>query len=176
MTQLGQAGRMDETPGLYRCHRFPGEIISHAVWLYHTFSLSFRDVEMLLAERGIVVSYESARRWCLKFGADFAARLGRRRPRPGDTWHLDEVLIPSAKSGRLRQGRKSGHARLGPRQAIEPSHHACHIDRGRGAGLLQACLRQADVAALAHPEGAHALGERAFHPGPPVVALVILPL
>ena len=84
---------MDRTPDLYRCHRFPGEIISHAVWLYHSFSLSFRDVELLLAERGIVVSYESVRRWCLKFGRRFALRLRGRRPRPGETWHLDEVHI-----------------------------------------------------------------------------------
>ena len=80
-------------PDLYRCHRFPGEIISHAVWLYHTFSLSFRDVELLPAERGVILSYESVRRWCLKFGADFTARLRRRRPRPGDTWRLDEVFL-----------------------------------------------------------------------------------
>jgi putative transposase len=84
---------MDRAPNLYRCHRFPGEIIGHAVWLYHTFSLSFRDVELLLAERGVTVSYESVRRWCLKFGGDFARGLRRRRPRPGDTWHLDEVFI-----------------------------------------------------------------------------------
>ena len=84
---------MDRTPDLYRCHRFPGEIIGHAVWLYHTFGLSFRDVELLLAERGVTVSYESVRRWCLKFGGDFARGLRRRRPRPGDTWHLDEVFI-----------------------------------------------------------------------------------
>ena len=63
------------------------------------FSLSLRDVELLLAERGVEVSYESVRRWCLKFGQGFAGKLRRRWPRPGDTWHLDEVLIPSAKSG-----------------------------------------------------------------------------
>ena len=74
-------------------HRFPAELISHAVWLYHVFSLSFRDVELILAERGVIVSYESIRRWCLKFGASFASRLRRRRPRPGDKWHLDEVFI-----------------------------------------------------------------------------------
>src|SRR5262245_30740589 len=60
---------------------------------YHVVSLSPRDVELLLAERGIVVTHESIRHWCLKFGADFARRLRRRRPRPGDTWHLDEVFI-----------------------------------------------------------------------------------
>jgi len=61
-------------------HRFPAEIISHAVWLYHVFSLSLRDVELILAERGVVVSYETVRRWCKKFGASFADRLLRRRP------------------------------------------------------------------------------------------------
>src|SRR5271156_5884370 len=74
-------------------HRFPAEIISRAVWLYYVFSLSLRDVELLLAERGVVVSYESIRRWCAKFGSGFANSLRRRRPRPGDKWHLDEVFI-----------------------------------------------------------------------------------
>jgi putative transposase len=74
-------------------HRFPAEIISHAVWLYHVFSLSLRDVELLLAERGVVVSYETVRRWCKKFAASFADRMGRRRSRPGDKWYMDEVFI-----------------------------------------------------------------------------------
>ena len=74
-------------------HRFPAEIISHAVWLYHVFSLSLRDVELILAERGVVVSYETVRRWCKKFAASFADRLRRRRPRPGDKWYMDEVFI-----------------------------------------------------------------------------------
>ena len=77
----------------YPRHRFPAEIISHAVWLYHVFSLSLRDVELILAERGVVVTHESIRHWSRKFGADFARRLRRRRPKPGDTWHLDEVFI-----------------------------------------------------------------------------------
>src|ERR1700736_3541281 len=72
-------------------HRFPAEIISHAVSLYHVFSLSLRDVESLLAERGVVVSYETVRRWCKKFGQTFANRLRRSRPRSGDTSHLHEV-------------------------------------------------------------------------------------
>ena len=74
-------------------HRFPAEIISHAVWLYHVFGLSLRDVELILAERGVVVSYETVRRWCKKFGASFADRLLRRRPLPGNKWHMDEVFI-----------------------------------------------------------------------------------
>ena len=84
---------MKKPPDPHYRHRFPTELISHAVWLYHVFSLSFRDVELILAERGVVVSYESIRRWCLKFGASFADKLRRRRPRPGDKWYLDEVFI-----------------------------------------------------------------------------------
>lgn len=84
---------MSTEPSIYRRHRFPGEIISHAVWLYHVFSLSLRDIELILAERGVVVTHESIRHWCCKFGAEFARRLRRRRSRPGDTWHLDEVFI-----------------------------------------------------------------------------------
>jgi putative transposase len=78
---------------LYKRHRFPGEIISHAVWLYYRVLLSYRDLEELLAERGIAVSYEAIRRWCLRFGQAFADGLRRRRPRPGDKWHADEVHL-----------------------------------------------------------------------------------
>jgi len=74
-------------------HRFPAEIISHAVWLYHVFSLSLRDVELILAERGVLLTYETIRRWCRKFGRSFANSVRRRRPRPGDKWHLDEVFV-----------------------------------------------------------------------------------
>ena len=77
----------------YHGYRFPPEIISHAVWLYHRFGLSFRDVEDLLAERGITVSYETIRQWCQAFGPDYARRLRRRRERLGDTWYLDELFV-----------------------------------------------------------------------------------
>ena len=77
----------------YKGHRFPHEIISHAVWLYFRFSLSYRDVEELLAERGIGVTYEAVRQWCLKFGQQYANQLRRRRAKPGDKWHLDEVFL-----------------------------------------------------------------------------------
>src|SRR5882672_4245661 len=77
----------------YKNHRFPMEIISHAVWLYFRFCLSFRDVEELLFARGVVVTYEAIRKWCRKFGQPYANQLRRRRPRPGDKWHLDEVYI-----------------------------------------------------------------------------------
>jgi transposase-like protein len=78
---------------LYKHHRFPGEIISHAVWLYFRFCLRHRDVAELLFVRGIIVSYEAIRKWCRKFGQQFANQLRRRRPRPGDKWHLDEVFL-----------------------------------------------------------------------------------
>ncbi len=77
----------------YKRHRYPTEIIGYAVWLYFRFSLSYRDVEELLAERGVVVTYETVRQWCLKFGQTYANDLRRRRARPGDKWHLDEVFI-----------------------------------------------------------------------------------
>ena len=77
----------------YHGYRFPPEIISHAVWLYHRFCLSFRDAEDLLAQRGVTVTYETIRRWCQTFGLDYARRLRRRRGRLGDTWHLDELFV-----------------------------------------------------------------------------------
>src|ERR1700720_575373 len=92
-SEAGETGGMKPPPDPHYRHRFSAEIISHAVWLYHVFSLSLRDVELLLAERGIVVSYETVRRWCRKFGQSFANRLRRRRPRPGDKWYVDEVFI-----------------------------------------------------------------------------------
>jgi putative transposase len=79
----------------YHGHRFPPEIISYAVWAYHRFCVSFRDVEDLLAERDISVSYEAIRRWCRKFGPDYAKRLKKKQGRLGDTWHLDEVFVAS---------------------------------------------------------------------------------
>jgi putative transposase len=77
----------------YRRHRFPPEIIQHAVWLYFRFPLSYRNVEDLLAERGIDLSYETVRRWALKFGTLYARRLRRLRPQPSGCWHLDEVFV-----------------------------------------------------------------------------------
>ena len=74
-------------------HQFPPDIIRHAVWLYLRFTLSFRDVEDLLAERGLDISYETVRRWVLKFGPAIARRLRQRRPRPSDRWHLDEMVV-----------------------------------------------------------------------------------
>ena len=77
----------------YRGYRFPPEIIQHAIWLYVRFTLSFRDIEDLLAERGIMVSHETVRRWVNHFGPAIAADLRKRRPKPHTIWHLDEVYL-----------------------------------------------------------------------------------
>jgi putative transposase len=80
-------------PISYARHQFPREIIRQAVWLYLRFTLSYRDVEDLLAERGLDISSETVRRWVLNFGPAFARNLRRLRPRPTDIWHLDEMVV-----------------------------------------------------------------------------------
>jgi len=103
--QRGRPGGVDRIASLvmphpsYRRHRFPPPIIQHAIWLYLRFTLSYRDVEELLAERGLDISYETVRRWVLKFGPGFARRLRRSRPRPSDRWHLDEMVVRIAGKG-----------------------------------------------------------------------------
>jgi putative transposase len=83
-------------PISYARDRFPPDVIRHAVWLYLRFTLSYRDVEDLLVERGIEVSNESIRRWVLKFGPGIARNLRKTRPKPHDQWHLDEIVISIA--------------------------------------------------------------------------------
>jgi hypothetical protein len=80
-------------PVSYARHQFPPEVMRYAVWLYLRFTLSYRDVEELLAERGLEISYETIRRWVIKFGPAFARNLRRLRPRPTETWHLDEMVV-----------------------------------------------------------------------------------
>ena len=84
------------SPISYKRHRFPSQIIAHAVWLYFRFPLSLRLVEEMLLERGIVVSYETIRRWGKKFGPEYARRIRRKQPSPHDVWHLDEVVVSIA--------------------------------------------------------------------------------
>ena len=93
MSREGEAGSTIVTAAgsWYKGFRFPAEIISHCVWLYHRFPLSFRDVQELMLERGVDVSYETIRAWCDRFGQQYANELRRRGPRPGD--HLDEVFV-----------------------------------------------------------------------------------
>jgi putative transposase len=81
------------TPNPYTRHRSPAEIINHCIWLYFRFCLSYRDVEELMVERSISLTYEAVRYWGRTFGQAHAHQLRRRRPRPGDTWHLDEVFL-----------------------------------------------------------------------------------
>ena len=88
------------TPLDFKRHRFPPTIIRHCVWLYARFTLSLRDVEEMLAERGVDVSYETVRRWFLKFGPGIAANLRRTRPKPSDYWHLDEMAVTISRSVR----------------------------------------------------------------------------
>src|SRR5712692_8004154 len=84
---------MNPSAATYNRYRFPSEIISHCVWLYFRFPLSFRDVEEMMIERGVTVTYETVREWCLKFGGTYAKRMRTRSPRPGGHWHLDEVFL-----------------------------------------------------------------------------------
>jgi putative transposase len=84
---------MKKTKSLYHGHRFPAVVISYAVRWYFRFQLRLRDIEELLFERGVVVSYESVRRWCDKFGTGFAHRIKAARRKPGSTWHLDELFV-----------------------------------------------------------------------------------
>ena len=91
----------------YPGFRFPAEIIGHGVWLYHRFTLSFRDIEDLLAERGIIVTHETIRQWCLRFGREYANSIRRRRPQPGDKWHLGKKRV-SGRFGTCSAARRTG--------------------------------------------------------------------
>ena len=115
---------MSQPPPPYQGYRFPPEIISHTVWLYHRFSLSFRDVEDLLAERGITVTYETIRQWCLTFGLEHARRLRRRRGRQQYLWRaVDEdgdVIDVLIQSRRNRRAAVRFFRKLLKRQGREP--------------------------------------------------------
>ena len=110
----------------YKGHRFSGEIINQCVWLYFRFPLSFREVEELMLQRGVVVSYETIRRWCAKFGQAYANQLRRRRARPGDKWHLDEVFvgIKGHAAVPVACGRPA-RRRLGGVGAVTSRRHSC---------------------------------------------------
>ncbi|MFH9861334.1 IS6 family transposase [Streptomyces sp. NPDC017202] len=89
----GRGSLVSSASPSYKGHRYPVEVIAHCVWLYFRFPLSFREVEELMLERGVLVSHETVRRWCAKFGQIYANGLRRRRPRPGGKWHLGEVFV-----------------------------------------------------------------------------------
>ena len=140
----------------YRRHRFPPPVIQHAIWLYLRFTLSYRDVEELLAERGLEVSYETVRRWVLKFGPGFARRLRRCRPRPSDRWHLDEMVVRIAGKrmylwravdhegevlDMLVQRRRDKRAALRlMRKLLQEIRLRAEIPHDRQARLLRSCL------------------------------------
>jgi putative transposase len=84
---------MSQTAPTYKNHRFPIEIVARAIWLYFRFNVSLREVEEMMLERGVVVSYETIRRWCRKHGADYTRRLHRKPPSQNDIWHLDELVV-----------------------------------------------------------------------------------
>src|SRR2546426_12694673 len=104
---MRQTALMSTSDSLYHRHRFPTEIISHSVWLYFRFALSFRDVEEMLAMRGVALTYETVREWCLKFGQTYANGLRHKSPRPGDRWHLDEVRSEERRVGKECRSRWS---------------------------------------------------------------------
>jgi len=106
-------------PERYKNHRFPGEIISHGVWLSYRFPLSYRDVQELLCEREIDVTHEGIRQWCLKFGQEYANQLKRRRAQPGDKWHLEIVFTQLIKTRGLA---------LGTRRDDVPNLHVAVVD------------------------------------------------
>ena len=133
----GSVPGITTSPNLYRGFRYPAEVIQHVVWLYHCFSLSLRDIGIVLATREIVVSYESIRAWSLRFGRLFANTLKRRRPKLGDKLHLDEVCIriPGKQHYLWRAIGQDGHG-LVKRQVL------CRCDRQDSACRLgrRACL------------------------------------
>src|SRR3954467_15512815 len=120
----------------YAGHRYPAEIISHAVWLYFRFPLSLRMVEEMLADRGILVSHETVRQWARKFGQAFANQIRRRLPCAGDKWHLDEVclLIGGTKHWLWRGVRPGG----GVLDALVQSRR----DKGAAKRLLRKLLKK----------------------------------
>jgi transposase-like protein len=100
---------VDNAPPSYKGYRYPVEVIAHCVWLYFRFPLSFREVEELMLERGVMVSHETIRRWCAKFGQSYANGLRRRRPRPGDKWlYLLERVGPPVRRVRTPRGAGCG--------------------------------------------------------------------
>ena len=155
------------TPLCFKRHRFPPQIIQHAVWLYVRFTLSFRDVEEMLAERGIDVSSETIRRWFLQFGGRIAINLRRARPRPNDRWHLDEMVV------RVRRGRSPRLPRTAApmrairketaTQAAEEVRLRTGPDRHRSAQVVSGCDPRSwsDLSSRPRPQGEQSRRERA---------------
>ena len=141
--------RVDATRSLYTRHRYPAEIIAHCVWLYYRFTLSLRDVEELMLARGIVVSHETIRTWCAKFGPLCARGLRRRAPEPGDTWFRGEVFVKIGGIGQYlwravdQDGNVRGVLVQSRRNAKAAKHFFAHADARAGPGTEAAGDRQA---------------------------------
>jgi putative transposase len=165
----------------YAGYRFPPEVIHPAIWLYLRFTLSFRDVEDLLAERGIAVSYETVRRWVNHFGPMIAGHLRKRRPKPHATWHLDEVYLKI--DGRivylwravdsegevldvLVQSKRNKHAalklmrKLLKKYAFVPERWRCHVV----GGLVAKEHDEDQLLRISVPSGDHSSGDLALSP------------
>src|SRR3982074_179131 len=161
----------------YCRHRFPPAVIQHAIWLYLRFTLSYRDVEDLLAERGLEVSYETVRRWVLKFGPGIARKLRRCRPRPSNRWHLDEMVVRIAGKRmylwprRRSRGRGSRYVGAAPlrqargtpadAQAAQEARLRAEIADDRQAGLLRLRVSASslDLSSSAGTTGEQSRGE-----------------
>jgi putative transposase len=176
----------------YSGYRFPPVIIHQAIWLYLRFTLSFRDVEDLLAERGIVVSYETVRRWVNHFGPTIAAELRKRRPKPHSTWHLDEVYLKI--DGRmvylwravdaegevldvLVQSKRNKHAalklmrKLMRKYAVVPERLVTADLRSYGAAALDLGIRPGGGSARCNDSRAPARRRNSSQPTPPPTIL-----
>ena len=131
----------------YIRHRFPPAIISHAVWLYYRFSLSFREVEDLLAERGVNVTYETIRQWTIKFGTRYARRLKRRQGRVGDIWYLDEALHHDQRQASVSLARGGSRWRRNRYLGPTPSERTC------GEEILSKALEESAPRTASHCNG-----------------------
>jgi transposase-like protein len=134
----------------YRRHRFPPVVIQHAIWLYLRFTLSYRDVEDLLAERGLDISYETVPSWVLKFGPVIAQRLRLRRPRPSDRWHLDEMVVRIA-GKRMNLWRAVDHEGEVLDMLVQRRRDLAQLDDGNDRAILvQGDEGSAQVVRLGH--------------------------
>ena len=173
----GRLGPMSIDAPSYRGYRFPPEIISHAVWLYHRFRVSFRDVENMLAERGVTVSYEAIRLWCIKFGPEYARRLKRRQGRLGDAWHLDEVFVTiqgqATTSVACRRSRRRRHRH--PRAAASRPPGSQALFSQAVEGVKVACLGRLVTDKLRSYSGCSPRGHAISNPLAPSSTRIIAP-
>jgi hypothetical protein len=156
----------------FKGRQFTSEVILWAVRWYLQFPISYRDLELMLRDRGVPVDHTTLYRWIQAYAVELEKRLRPHLRPTNGSWRVDETLILSANSGSRCQGSEARDTRLGAGPAVEPVHDPRHIHRGGDANLLKPSLCQPNVAAATHAEGTDALRERAFHPGPGMVVLL----